>query len=158
MTSRRQTRYSYQTPAEQSLPLGTVYQALYGPKVTVANCRTLATDLSTLAGRDEPWSWKHIHSLIKDYNGFKMTTQMQRAAETLLRMQQGADPLAAQMHPTRVLALHELPPDTWVLAKSRRCARPGCQVHFVAERPDQQYHSEECRRAAQAETGDKEQL
>ena len=155
--AKRKARHTYRVPAEPSLSLATVYEALYGSQVTVVNCRTLAADLSALAGRDEAWSWKHIHSLIKDYNGFKMTAQMQRAAETLLRMQQGMDALEAQVHPTQVLALHPLPPDTWVLAKARQCARPGCQVHFIAERPDQVYHCEACYQMTVAEIENSEE-
>jgi len=155
--AKRKARHSYQVPAEQSLSLATVYEALFGSQVTVANCRSLATDLSTLADRGEAWSWKHIHSLVKGYNGFKMTMQMLRAAETLLRMQQGMDALEAQMHPTQVLALHTLPPDTWILTRARQCARPGCQVHFIAERPDQDYHCDACRQVTLAEAKDSEE-
>jgi transcriptional regulator with XRE-family HTH domain len=71
-----------------------------------------------------------------------------RALAMLLARAAGADEAHAAAQPAAVRSVHNLPPDTLVLAAPRRCALPGCPVWFVPVTPRQKYHSPTCARTA----------
>jgi hypothetical protein len=126
-----------------------VYQELYGPKITLANLSELAQDLSRIVGRSRPWTGKFLHSIIKEYAGFSSTTHhLTKALNILAAQLDGASETQARAQEIHgLLAINELPVGTIILGQARRCARPGCTVHFVPTHPRQKYHSKECAEA-----------
>jgi hypothetical protein len=121
-----------------------IYERVYGPKVTISNLDDLAADLSHVAERKRPWTGKFLHSLIKGYNGFRANEQLVEALHILRRRLNGADEIQARARQAHILALNELPAETIVLGKARRCAAPGCKVWFVPTHPRQKYHGKVC--------------
>lgn len=122
-----------------------VYQDMYGPKITLANLSELARDLSQVAGRSRPWTGKFLHSIIKEYAGFSPNNRLTKALTILAAQLDGASEIQARAHETQgILAINDLPAGTIILGQARRCARPGCLVHFVPTHPRQKYHSKEC--------------
>ena len=126
-----------------------VYQHLYGPKITLANLRELAQDLSQIARRERPWTGKFLHSIIKEYAGFSTNDQLSRALNILAARLDGVNEVQARAQEANgLLAINDLPPGTVILGQARRCALPGCMVLFVPTHPRQKYHSKQCAEAA----------
>jgi hypothetical protein len=121
-----------------------LYQELYGPEISMANLNDLASDLSQIAGRNQPWTGKYIHSLIKGYPGFKANGQLMEALTVLSSRYHGDDEVQARAKEATVLSVSNLPVGTMILGQARRCATPGCQVRFVPTHPRQKYHSKTC--------------
>ena len=121
-----------------------LYQEIYGPAVTMAQLDELAADLSRIVGRNQPWTGKFLHSLIKGYPGFTVNDQLVEALHVLASRHDGVDEVQARAKEATVLAVNRLPAGTVVLGQARRCATPGCQVQFVPTHPRQKYHSKAC--------------
>ena len=122
-----------------------VYQDLYGPKITLANLRELAHDLSQIAKRERPWTGKFLHSIIKEYAGFSANRQLSQALTILAAQLDGVNEVqACAQEINGLLAVNDLPPGTVILGQAKRCARPGCSVVFVPTHPRQKYHSKQC--------------
>jgi hypothetical protein len=126
--------------------LCSIYQEIYGTKITMANLNNLADDLSLIAKRNRPWTGKFLHSLIKRYPGFIANGQLTAALTVLAARLDGLDEVQAQAKEVTVWAVNDLPGETVILGKARRCATPGCQVWFVPSHPRQKYHSKGCSR------------
>ena len=121
-----------------------LYREIYGPAVTMANLNELAADLSQIARRNQPWTGKFLHSLIKGYAGFTANGQLVDALKILACRHDGLDEVQARAREATVLTVNQLPAGTVVLGRARRCATPGCQVQFVPTHPRQKYHSKTC--------------
>jgi hypothetical protein len=121
---------------------------MYGPQITLANLSELAQDLSRIVGRSRPWTGKFLHSIIKEYAGFSTNGHLTKALLILTAQLDGVNEIQARAQETHgLLAINELPAGTIILGQARRCARPGCVVHFVPIHPRQKYHSPECAEA-----------
>lgn len=121
-----------------------LYQELYGSTITIANLNELASDLSQIVKRARPWTGKFLHSLIKGYPGFTVNGQLVEALTVLASRQNGTDEVQARAKEAKVLTVNQLPTETVVLGKARRCATPGCSILFVPTHPRQKYHSKAC--------------
>ena len=121
-----------------------VYQQIYGLPITMVNLTELATNLSQIAERRQPWTGKYLHSLLKEYPGFSFSNQLCAALTALYYRANGIDEIKAQAIEATILAVHALPADTVVLGRARRCAAPDCQIRFVPTHPRQKYHSKAC--------------
>lgn len=120
------------------------YQAVYGLEFTMVNLGEMAADLSNIAGRTRPWTGKFLHSLIKEYSGFKANDQLLKALTILNSRQHGEDEVKAQAKEATVLSVSDLPAGTMILGEAKRCAALGCPVLFVPTHPRQKYHSKVC--------------
>lgn len=114
----------------------TVYRAVYGDEITIANLDEMANDLSQIAGRQQQWTGKFLHSLIKGYNGFRMSRQLQSALDLLVsRPMSNGERLLADNLPKGVILMY--PP--------QKCAAVGCRETFVRGAWNQKYCGKECR-------------
>jgi hypothetical protein len=126
--------------------LQTIYERLYGSRITMANLNELAADLSRISQRRRPWTGKFLHSLLKGYAGFQANPQLVEALQRLYHRLNGADDIQARARQAQLRVLNDLPAETIVLGQARRCATPGCTVLFVPTHPSQKYHSKTCAR------------
>jgi hypothetical protein len=91
-----------------------LYREIYGPAVTMANLNELAADLSQIARRNQPWTGKFLHSLIKGYAGFTANGQLVDALKILACRHDGVDgglgPGPALRHPRLSGSVRSHPP------------------------------------------------
>jgi hypothetical protein len=85
----------------------------------------------------KPYSRQYIHMLRS--GELPITPEIEQALYVLAAVLDGQSEIQARAHPVTVLAVHDLPPNTLVLATAHLCAWPGCQVNFVPMWPMQRY-------------------
>lgn len=105
----------------------------------------LGQELAIVAGRSRKWTGKHLYNLLHFYelklperygvHSTLLDAAMQRAGITALNGVHKVTVVAGRVREGAV-----------VLAKSRRCARYRCGIHFVPRTPNQRYCSDDCER------------
>jgi len=106
-----------------------IYHEIYGPDVTSANLQELAEVLSGIAKRRQSWTWRYLNNILKGYDGFSISKDMDKALEVLGRRLDGESDLQSLAHEVRVLALNGIEPGSLVMGHTQRC--PGCMIKFV---------------------------
>lgn len=137
--------------------LKSIYIELYGPLESpgkMKNLEELATTLSTLAGRERPWTARYLVSLLNGNTGFKVTHDLEVALYALAGRLDNQPPLQALIVEIRAYSINgNVQAGSVILGVSRRCHR--CQTLFVGRVPWQKYCAPECRDAIKKENASK---
>lgn len=113
------------------------------------NFMIIADQLSRLAGKDPPWTWKYVHSVYKGYEGCKPSKRFGNAVSALAQVVDDVVPGVAGAEIQNVLVYPDQIPEGIFVprnAKAVHCANPGCPVVFIRTHPRQIYHDPECRK------------
>jgi len=99
-----------------------------------------------IAGRKKPWGGAHLYTLLHwdRWPKYQINPQLFKA---VLKMA-GVKSLNGKK--AVVVLANKVREGAVVLAKSRRCARKRCGVHFVPRTPNQKFDSESCERRVAA--------
>jgi len=99
-----------------------------------------------IVGRKKPWGGAHLYTLLHwdRWPKYQINPQLFKA---VLKMA-GVKSLNGKR--AVVVLANKVREGAVVLAKSRRCARRRCGVHFVPVTPNQKFDSENCERRAAA--------
>lgn len=105
----------------------------------------LGRELAAVAGRGRRWTGKHLYNLLHfdDLNLPDRYGVHSTLLDAALK-RAGIDVLNG-VHKVTVVA-ERVREGAVVLAKSRRCARYRCGIHFVPRTPNQRYCSDDCER------------
>jgi hypothetical protein len=95
----------------------------------------IANRLSIVARKEPPWKQKYIHNILA---GTLPAGKKLYAA--IIKLQS----LSAEIP---YIVTGNVEPGALILADSRRCEYPPCNVVFVPRMPNQKYHCEECKKA-----------
>jgi hypothetical protein len=100
----------------------------------------LATRLSRIARKEKPWGWRYVQSVDHDTLGHPPSKRFLRAVEVLAAE---ADGLPAFVADTEAVTVYARPgsvhPNAIIMAESKLCANPICNIHFVPRVPWQKY-------------------
>jgi len=95
----------------------------------------IANRLSIVARKEPPWHQKYIHNVLA---GTLPAGKKLYAA--IIKLQS----LSAEIP---YIVIGNVEPGALILADSRRCEYPPCNVVFVPRMPNQKYHCDECNKA-----------
>lgn len=114
-----------------------------GRNSTKIDLEQMALELSSIAGKSPPWSFRYLLSVLKP-NGKVAASKKLLDAMQALALHLDDIPLAiASSKPVQVLARPEaVRPGSVILGSSRPCINPYCKIHFV---PWQNAHDPKCR-------------
>jgi len=108
----------------------------------------LADKLSKIAGRERPWTWRFLNSLLNDNKGFSVSPEFERAIHILEARQDGQPEIQACSREIMVLTTNDIEPGSIVFGHTTRCY---CQLSVVFNHPNRKYCFEECRQRAKRE-------
>lgn len=105
----------------------------------------IGRELAAVAGRGRRWTGKHLYNLLH-FHELKLPVRY-GVHSTLLdaALERAGITALNGTHRVRVVAAR-VREGAVVLAKSRRCARKRCGIHFVPRTPNQRYCSDDCER------------
>jgi hypothetical protein len=100
----------------------------------------VANRLSIVARKEPPWHQKYIHNVLAGTlpAGKKLYAAIAKLQNLIIEDYPAGTP---------VLVIGNVEPGALILADSRRCEYPPCNVVFVPRMPKQKYHCEECKAA-----------
>ena len=107
------------------------------------NLEVLSLRLSKLSGRKTPWGWKYLNSLLRGYQNFSISKEMNRALIMLASQLDGGSPLKPLIREITMYTVNGLDEYAIVLGHSKRCE--GCAVLFVPNVPWRRFCCDECR-------------
>ena len=130
--------------------LAALYNQMYGlDKRTKKDCLIeMADKLSKIAGRDRPWTWRFLNSLLRENEGFSINPEMERAIHIMGARLDGQSEVQARGHEIMVLTTNGIEPGSIVFGHTTRCY---CQLPVVFNHPNRKYCFEECRQRARQE-------
>jgi hypothetical protein len=100
----------------------------------------LAGQLSKIASRPKPWTWRYVQGV--QAGTVEPSPAFSRAVNALGAAIDDVPAILAYTVTVQVYARPgAVPPGAIVLAEARACAWPGCQVIFVPTVPNQKYCS-----------------
>lgn len=105
----------------------------------MANLTQLALELSQISGRERPWTGKYLHSLIKGYDGFRISDSLKKAIDVLSVHLDKLD------EPGKSILVDDLPPGIIVTRPPRQCATLCCERWFLPGSWNQKYCTGRCR-------------
>lgn len=131
--------------------LQSLYDEVYKDKPgRLNNLHELAIVLSNIVKREKPWSGIYLNNLLKGYDGFRITPELERAINALAGRLDSQPPLQALItKEVKVYSINGLEEGSIVLAHSRRCL--NCLVLFVPVVHNQTYCCKECKKMARKE-------
>lgn len=126
-----------------------VYSSIYQAepdKPPKENMERLAAELSMIAHKTTPWSWRYIYSAYKGHSGFE-TLSDELTAALLIRgaMEDNQSELQARSQQFVGYSPHNLPDGIIVLGEAKQC--PECLIQFVGRVWNQRYCTPSCRTA-----------
>ncbi|MFA7253989.1 MAG: hypothetical protein WC107_05560 [Patescibacteria group bacterium] len=95
----------------------------------------VANRLSTVARKNPPWHEKYIHNVLAG-----TLPAGKKLYAVIIKLQS----LSVEIP---YIVTGNVEPGALILADSRRCEYPPCNVVFVPRMPNQKYHCDECKRA-----------
>lgn len=122
-----------------------LYWRLYGGKSQIKNWGKLAGKLGEFSGKN--WSGRYMRSIANGDKGFKVTGEINMAAEKLADIVGISDEPVVVYEPG-VVSIHNLPPGTLILGNAKECRYSECGIIFVPEWGNQLYHCKDCSRLA----------
>jgi hypothetical protein len=126
---------------QANLALSRAFQRLgYDPqKLTGKSLADMAVRLSIIAKKEPPWHQKYIHNVLVGNlpAGKELHAAIIKLLSTTVETPAG----------TSVIVIGNVEPGALVIADSRRCEYPPCNVIFVPKMPSQKYHCESCKKA-----------
>lgn len=126
-----------------------LYHELIGGDVTKQGLTTLAEKLSTVIGRDEPFTWRYLNSCLKQHKGFERPSKcLQLAVDKLTVMEDGGNPISVEARAQQVVVIGHVAPGSVILGDSKVCAYPPCKVSFVPRSWNGKYCCEEHKKAS----------
>lgn len=108
----------------------------------------LADRLSKIAGRNRPWTWRFLNSLLNGDKGFSISLEMERAIHIAEARLDGQPEVQARSRAITVFTVNGIEPNSIVFGHTTRCY---CQLPVVFNHPARKYCFEECRLRARAE-------
>jgi hypothetical protein len=127
-----------------------------GRSGTKADLEQTARDLSKIADKQPPWTYRYMLSVLN--GSLQPSKSLNHAMRAMALSIDGVPELYAKAEPVTVYA----PPGAikegaLLLSASRVCANPFCNIHFVPRVPWQHYHNDDCRREAYRQFGSLDQ-
>jgi len=112
---------------------------------TRSDLKKIGRQAADIAGRVKPWGGAHLYTLLHwdRWPKYKINPKLFNVVLMMARNMKSTN----GKKPVVVLA-GKVREGAVVLAKSRRCARRRCGVHFVPVTPNQKFDSESCERRA----------
>lgn len=104
----------------------------------VALYNHLAYQLSEIAGRSPPWTWRYVQGVLA--GTLSPSPAFAQAVFALQMAIQKVPPITADLELVQVYARPgTVQPGALVVAESRPCACPTCPIYFVPVSPEQIY-------------------
>jgi hypothetical protein len=111
--------------------------------ISVEALQQVADRLSAVANQKKPWGWRYLRNVLN--RKVDASQKLIKAIVSLGATLDGVPSDLAGAHPVSVMTMGAVTPGALILADSRPCAYPGCNLHFVPSSPRQRYHSARCR-------------
>lgn len=114
--------------------------AVFGPTQNgkVALYNHLAHQLSKIAGRSPPWTWRYVQGVMAG-----TLSPSPAFAQAVLALQMGTQKVPSILADLELVQVYARPgtvqPGAFVVAESRPCACPTCPIYFVPVSPEQIY-------------------
>jgi hypothetical protein len=130
--------------------LAELYNQMYGlDKRTKKDCLIeMAGKLSKISGRERPWTWRFLNSLLNSDKGFSISPEMERAIGIAERRLDGQSEAQARAREIMVLTTNGIEPGSIVFGHTTRCY---CGLPVVFNHPGRKYCFEECLKRARQE-------
>lgn len=116
--------------------------------INTDDLQLIADDLVKLVppnkrGERPDWSWRYLRNVLNQK--IDASAALTRAIYALGATTDGLPAIVASAQQVTVLVVGRVHPGALVLADSRKCARPGCPIHFIPRSARQRYCTIECR-------------
>lgn len=111
--------------------------------ISVDALQEIADRLSVIGRKEPAWGWRYLRNVLN-----RKIDASQKLLTAIMALGATIDGIPAELAGARqvsVMAVGTVTPGSLILASSRPCANPYCNLHFVPSSPRQRYHSAACR-------------